>query len=85
MSKIAGLRNDVYNRIRPLLAEVLGAEPDEIDWETNVYDDLNADVLEFHDEVISLLEETFGIAIADEDVADLTTLRSLVDYVAENM
>ena len=82
---MAALRDDIYNRIRPLLAEALGADEDEIDWDSNVYDDLNADTLEFHDEVIPLIEETFGISIANEDVPDLTTIRVLVDYVAENV
>jgi acyl carrier protein len=68
-----------------LLAELLGAEEDEISWESNVYDDLNADPLEFHDEVIPMVEETFSISIADEDVQDLTTIRELVDYIAENI
>ena len=82
---MVSLRNDIYDRIRPLLAELLGAEEDEIDWETNVYDDLNADPIEFHDEVIPMLEETFAISIADEDVPELITVRELVDYVAENV
>src|SRR5215210_7718641 len=82
---MAGLRNDVFARIRPLLAELLGAEEDEISWDSNVYDDLNADPLEFHDEVIPMLEETFAISIADEDVPELTTIRELVDYIAENI
>jgi len=42
---MASLREDIFKRIRPLLAESLGAEEDEIDWDTNVYDDLNADEL----------------------------------------
>jgi acyl carrier protein len=78
-------RNEIYRQIRPLLAEVLGADEEEIDWETNVYDDLNADVLEFHDEVIPLLEETFGLTIEDDAVPELTTVRELVDYLAENV
>ena len=82
---MASLRNQIYERIRPLLAESLGADEAEIDWETNVYDDLNADVLEFHDEVIPLIEETFGLAIDDNDVPELSTVRELVDYVAENV
>ena len=57
---------------------------DEIDWETNVYDDLNADTLEFHDEVMQLVEEEFSVVIPDDEVADLTTVRELVDYVVEN-
>ncbi len=81
---MAALRNDIYTRIRPLLAESLGAEEDEINWETNVYDDLNADTMEFHDEVIALLEETFEVIISNEDVPELTTVRELVDYIAEN-
>ena len=82
---MAVLRNDIYEKIRSLLAESLGAEESEIDWETNVYDDLNADVIEFHDEVIPLLEETFDVTIDDADVPELTTVRELVDYIAENV
>ena len=66
------------------MADTLGADEDEISWETNVYDDLNADVIEFHDEVMQLVEEEFSVVIPDEDVADLTTVRELVDYVVEN-
>jgi acyl carrier protein len=78
------LRETIYRRLTPLLAESLGAEEEEINWDTNVYDDLNADALEFHDEVIPLLEETFGVEIDDEYVPELTTVREMVDYLAEN-
>jgi len=78
------LRENIYRRLITLLAESLGADEEEINWETNVYDDLNADALEFHDEVIPLIEETFGVAIDDEYVPELTTVKELVDYVAEN-
>jgi acyl carrier protein len=81
---MADQRKDVYKKLRTLLAETLGADEDEITWETNVYDDLNADVIEFHDEVMQLVEEEFSVVIPDEDVADLTTVRELVDYVVEN-
>lgn len=79
------LREDVYRRLRTILAESLGAAEEEITWEANVYEDLNADTLEFHGEVIPLIEEEFGITIEDEEVADLTTVRELVGYVAENI
>jgi len=81
---MVSLRNDIFQRLRSLLAESLGADEEEIDWETNVYDDLNADVMEFHDEVILLIEETFKVKVDDEEVADLNTVRELVDYLAEN-
>ena len=82
---MADLRNDVYRRLRTLLADTLGADEDEIAWDTNVYEDLNADVLEFHDEVIPLLEEEFDVKIEDADVPDLTTVRELVGYLVENI
>ena len=82
---MASLRDDIYRRIRPIVAESLGADEDEIGWDTNVYDDLNADVLEFHDEVIPLIEEEFGVTIDDADVPDLTTVRELVQYLVENV
>jgi acyl carrier protein len=82
---MADIRNDVYKRLRTVLADTLGVDEDEITLDTNVYDDLNADTLEFHDEVIPLLEEEFDVKIDDADVPDLTTVRELVDYVVENI
>lgn len=79
------LRVDILKRLRPILAESLGAEEDEIMLETNVYDDLNADALEFHDEVIPLIEAQFGVTIDDADVPDLTTVGNLVSYLADNI
>ncbi len=81
---MASLREKIYARIRPILAESLGADEDEIALDTDVYEDLNADTLEFHEEVIPLLEEEFAIQIDDADIAGLATVRELVEYLAEN-
>ena len=78
-------RNEVYKRLRRILADALGADEDEVTWETNVYDDLNADVIEFHDEVIPTIEEEFSVVIPDDDAPELTTVRDLVDYIVENI
>jgi acyl carrier protein len=78
-------RQELFRRLRPLLAEALGADEDEISMDTHVYDDLNADVIEFHDEVIPMLEDEFGVTIDDDEVPDLTTIRELVAYLAENI
>jgi acyl carrier protein len=78
-------RQELFRRLRPLLAEALGADEEEIEMDTNVYDDLNADVLEFHDEVIPAIEEEFGVTIADDEVPELATVRELVAYLAENV
>ena len=77
------LRDDIYRRLRVILAEGLGADADEVEWETNIYDDLNADPIEFHDEIIPMIEDEFEISIDNADVPDLTTVRELVMYVVE--
>lgn len=78
-------RNDIYRRLRALIADGLGVDEDEVTWDANIYDDLNADTVEFHDEIISLIEEEFGVVVDDNDVPELTTVRELVAYIAENM
>ena len=78
------LTHEVYKRLRQLLAESLGVDEEEITLDTHVFDDLNADVIEFHDEVIPLIEEEFEVQIDDEDAADLATVRELVEYLVEN-
>ena len=77
------LRDDVYRRLRVVLADGLGADAEEVEWETNIYDDLNADPIEFHDEIIPMIEDEFEISIDNADVPDLTTVRELVMYVVE--
>ena len=47
-------------------------------------DQLNADSLD-RIEAGMALEEEFGLTIDDADVPDLTTVRELVQYLAENV
>ena len=79
------LRDEIYRRLCPLLAEGLGVDEEEVTWDASIYDDLNADAIEFHDEIISSIEEEFGVTIDDNDVPELTTVRELVAYIAENI
>jgi acyl carrier protein len=82
---MAANREGIYLKLRAILAESLGAEEESINWDSNVYDDLNADIIEFHDEVVPLIEEGFDVSLDVDDLADLTTVRDLVEYVAENI
>lgn len=78
-------RDEIYRRLCSLLAEGLGVDEEEVTWDASIYDDLNADAVEFHDEIISSIEEEFGVTIDDNDVPELTTVRELVGYIAENI
>ena len=78
-------RDEIYRRLCPLIAEGLGVDEEDVTWDASIYDDLNADPVEFHDEIISSIEEEFGVTIDDNDVPELTTVRELVAYIAENI
>ena len=47
-------------------------------------EDLGADSLDVV-EMLMTMEETFGIAVPDEDIEDLITVSDVVAYVESNM
>ena len=63
-----------------MLAEQLEIDEDKITMDTNIIDDLGADSLDVV-ELIMSLEDEFGIAISDEDAAQLYTVGRIVDYL----
>jgi acyl carrier protein len=73
----------IFEQVRDALAQQFEVEPDSITMETNLIDDLGADSLDVV-ELIMSLEDEFGIAISDEDAAQLYTVGRIVDYL-ENL
>lgn len=70
----------IFENVRDALAQQFEADPDSITMDTSLIDDLGADSLDVV-ELIMSLEDTFGISINDEDAAQLTTVRKIVDYL----
>ena len=70
----------IFEQVRDALAQQFEVEPDSITLETNLIDDLGADSLDVV-ELIMSLEDSFGIAISDEDAAQLYTVGKIVDYL----
>lgn len=77
---------DVERIVAEQVAEVLGVDPDSIGPETRLREDLDADdfaILDLVEAVESELgERSIGLAIADDDLVDLATLRDVVEIVA---
>ena len=70
----------IFNKVQEALASQFEMDPESITMDTNLIDDLGADSLDVVDLIMSL-EDTFGIAISDEDAAELYTVRRIVEYL----
>lgn len=70
----------IFENVRDALAQQFEVEPETITLDTNLIDDLGADSLDVV-ELIMSLEDEFGIAISDEDAAQLFTVRRIVEYL----
>lgn len=80
---LTGTRAEVTEVLRPLLTDDEGdedAEPPALD--SRLGEDLGLDSLTIV-EFFVRLEESSGVRIADEDIAELTTLGDAVEYIDE--
>jgi acyl carrier protein len=72
--------NDVYAKVRKVIAEVFKKDESELTLQTRIVDDLGAESLD----IITLLmefEDTFDRKIPDEDVEKLATVGDTVQYI----
>jgi acyl carrier protein len=80
---MAASRDEVFERIKEVLAERLSVEETDITEEANFQEDLDADSLDLV-EMIMELEDQFGIKIPDEDAQKIQTVGQAVDYVSSH-
>ena len=71
-------------KIADIVSKQLGADIDDIDENTNIMDDLGADSLDVV-EMLMAVEESFGVAVPDEEIPNLKTVRDIIEYVEANM
>ncbi|HEV3480062.1 MAG TPA: acyl carrier protein [Gaiellaceae bacterium] len=80
---MAASRDEVFERIKEVLAERLSVEEADITEEANFQEDLDADSLDLV-EMIMELEDQFGIKIPDEDAQKIQTVGQAVEYVTSH-
>ena len=75
-------KEEIFDKLKELVVDQLGAEEDEVTMEATMQDDLGADSLDLVDLVMSV-EEEFGVKVADEDLENIKTVGDIVNYIEE--
>src|SRR3954454_23612621 len=76
-------RDEILEAIRAHLADELELDPARIDESTHFKRDLEADSLDLYT-LVQELEDTYGVAMTDEQAARIHTVGQGVDFVLAN-
>ena len=76
-------RDEVLTLVRDHLADELDVDPGRIDEGTRFKEDLEADSLDLYT-LVQELEDTYGVAMTDEQAARIQTVGAAVDFVLEH-
>ena len=74
---------NVQERVKNIIVEQLGVEPDQVKPEAQFVNDLGADSLDTV-ELIMTLEEEFNIEIPDEKAEKIKTVGEAIEYIEQN-
>lgn len=71
---------DTFERVRKIIVDQLGVDPERVIMEANFRDDLEADSLDLV-ELIMAFEEEFGGEISDDEAQRIRTVGEAVTYL----
>jgi len=74
----------IEERVKEIVANQLGVEPNEVVPEASFVDDLGADSLDLV-ELIMAMEEEFGVEVPDEDAEKIRTVQDTIDYLKDHI
>ena len=77
-------RDAIFEKVREHLASELEVAPGSITDETRFRDDLDADSLDLY-ELVMELEDTYGVAMSEDEAAKIETVGAAVDFVFERL
>jgi len=71
---------DTFEQLKKLIVELLEIDEASIVPEASFVDDFEADSLDFI-ELLTAVEDTFGIEIPDDDAEKMQTVQDALDYI----
>jgi acyl carrier protein len=77
-------REEIFTKVKALIVEQLGVDPDKVTENANFREDLEADSLD-QVELIMAFEEEFGGEISDEEAQEIATVGQAVDYLIKHL
>jgi acyl carrier protein len=75
--------SEIGERVKKIVVEHLGVEPEKVVDAASFIDDLGADSLDTV-ELVMAFEEAFDIEIPDEDAEKIRTVNDAVDYIEKH-
>jgi acyl carrier protein len=72
----------IEDRVKDIIVDQLGVDPDEVKSESHFIDDLGADSLDTV-ELVMAFEEEFNIEIKDEDAEKIQTVKDVIQYLKD--
>ena len=70
----------IEQRVKEIIVEQLGVNPEQVTPTASFIEDLGADSLDIV-ELVMAFEEAFGIEVPDEDAEKMTTVKDAVEYI----
>ena len=75
--------SDIGERVKKIVVEHLGVEPDKVTEQASFIDDLGADSLDTV-ELVMAFEEEFGCEIPDDAAEKIVTVKDAIDFIQEH-
>ncbi|MBA3576872.1 MAG: acyl carrier protein [Sphingomonas sp.] len=75
--------SETAERVKKIVVEHLGVEPEKVTEEASFIDDLGADSLDIV-ELVMAFEEEFNVEIPDDAAEKITTVKDAIDYINQN-
>ena len=80
MNEILGGEMSVSPKVKDIIVDQLGVDPEKVKPEASFIDDLGADSLDIV-ELVMAMEEEFNLEIPDEDAEKLKTVQDVASYL----